>query len=61
MGWSFIEKGHQQEIANGLICLKGGDLAQEIFESGLRPRMMPVDKIFPEEYFVEKYILHVSK
>ena len=48
-------------MANGLICLKGGDLAQEIFESGLRPKMMPVDKIFPESYFDEKYILYVTK
>ncbi|MDZ4072356.1 MAG: 16S rRNA (guanine(527)-N(7))-methyltransferase RsmG [Sediminibacterium sp.] len=56
-----LKKGHKQEMANGLICLKGGDLAQEIFESGLRPKMMPVDKIFPESYFDEKYILHVTK
>ena len=48
-------------IANGLICLKGGDLAQEIFESGLRPKMMPVSKIFPEPYFEEKFIIHVTK
>ncbi|MBP6145452.1 MAG: 16S rRNA (guanine(527)-N(7))-methyltransferase RsmG, partial [Sediminibacterium sp.] len=27
---------------NGLICLKGGDLHQEIFESGTRPKMMPI-------------------
>jgi 16S rRNA (guanine527-N7)-methyltransferase len=56
-----LKKGHKQTMANGLICLKGGDLAQEIFESGLRPRMMPVDKIFPEPYFAEKFILHVAK
>lgn len=56
-----LKKGHTQEMANGLICLKGGDLAQEIFESGLRPRMMPVNKIFPEAYFDEKFILHVRK
>mgnify|MGYP001197213448 CR=1 FL=1 len=48
-------------IRNGLICLKGGDLNQEIFESGARPKMMPIVKIFPEEYFEEKYILHVAK
>ncbi len=48
-------------IRNGLICLKGGDLAQEIFESGARPKMMPITKIFPEPYFEEKYILHVPK
>jgi 16S rRNA (guanine527-N7)-methyltransferase len=48
-------------MAHGLICLKGGDLAQEIFESGVRPRMMPISKIFPEPYFEEKFVLHVPK
>lgn len=56
-----LKKGHGQELSNGLICLKGGDLTQEIFESGLKPRMMPVKQIFPESYFEEKYILHVTK
>ena len=44
----------------GLICLKGGDLAQEISESGCRPRLMEVHEIFNEEYFKEKYMLYVS-
>jgi len=56
-----LRKDHTVQPAHGLICLKGGDLSQEIFESGLRPRMMPVDKIFPEPYFSEKFILHVAK
>ncbi|OIR13146.1 ribosomal RNA small subunit methyltransferase G [mine drainage metagenome] len=51
----------RQTIANGLICLKGGDLHQEIFESNTRPNMMSIYKIFPEEYFKEKHILHVAK
>lgn len=48
-------------LRNGLICLKGGDLNQEIFESGARPKMMPIFKIFPEAYFEEKFIIHVAK
>ena len=44
----------------GLICLKGGDLAQEISESGCKPRLMEVYEIFKEEYFKEKYMLYVS-
>ncbi len=61
--WSapLIRKDHTRPLPNGLICLKGGDLAQEIFESGLRPKMMPVHKIFPEEYFQEKFIIHAAK
>jgi 16S rRNA (guanine527-N7)-methyltransferase len=46
---------------NGLICLKGGDLHQEIFESVVRPKMMSIHDIFPEEYFQEKFIIQVKK
>ncbi len=44
--------------ANGLICLKGGDLTKEIFESGCKPFVWDVDKIFPEPYFKEKFLLY---
>jgi 16S rRNA (guanine527-N7)-methyltransferase len=56
-----IRKGTNNGISQGLICLKGGDLNQEISESGLRPKMMPIFKIFPEEYFQEKYIIHAAR
>jgi 16S rRNA (guanine527-N7)-methyltransferase len=56
-----IKKGRQPEVKNGLICLKGGDLAQEISDSGVKPRVAPIEEIFREEYFREKYILHVSR
>lgn len=45
--------------ASGLVCLKGGDLAQEIQESGLRPHIVPIDDIFEEEFFKEKFIVNV--
>ena len=46
---------------NGLICLKGGDLAQEIFESGLRPDVIAIDEVFKEEEFENKYLLYVKR
>jgi len=46
---------------SGLICLKGGDLSQEISESGTRTKMMEIHEIFPEPYFADKYILYASK
>jgi 16S rRNA (guanine527-N7)-methyltransferase len=46
-------------IASGLICLKGGDLAAEISESGTRPKLHEIYDLFPEESFREKYILQV--
>lgn len=61
--WSkpILKKENNNEIVNGLICLKGGDLHQEIFESGTRPKMMSVYEIFNEDYFKEKFILYVKR
>jgi len=50
-----------QKLQPGLICLKGGDLAQEISDSNTRPRMIEINEIFKEEYFKEKYILYIQK
>jgi 16S rRNA (guanine527-N7)-methyltransferase len=47
-----------EEFKNGLICLKGGDLSQEIFESGLRPHQVPVSDLFDESFFQEKYLIY---
>jgi 16S rRNA (guanine527-N7)-methyltransferase len=61
--WSnrMIEKKSRNTLLNGLISLKGGDLGQEISESGLRPKMISIEEVFPEEFFKEKFILHVAK
>jgi len=45
--------------ASGLICLKGGDLAVEIAQSGTRPKIFEIQDLFPEASFFEKYILQV--
>lgn len=57
----YIKKRKSTELANGLICLKGGDLAQEISESGLRPSLWPVDQLFPEPHFKDKYVVWAGK
>ncbi|MDP9231086.1 MAG: 16S rRNA (guanine(527)-N(7))-methyltransferase RsmG, partial [Bacteroidota bacterium] len=45
---------------NGLICLKGGDLAKEIQESKTKPQIIEIEKIFKEEFFKKKYILYIT-
>jgi len=45
----------------GLICLKGGDLANEIHDSGTRPRVMEITDLFNEESFKMKYLLFVPR
>jgi len=47
-----------ENVPNGLICLKGGDLSKEIQESGCKPFVWEINKIFPEDYFNEKYLLY---
>ncbi len=54
------KKYDNSEIPNGLICLKGGDLASEIFESGCKPMVWEIEKIFKEDYFKEKYLLYIT-
>ncbi|PSL50176.1 16S rRNA m(7)G-527 methyltransferase [Chitinophaga niastensis] len=46
-----------KQFEKGLICLKGGDLAQEISDSRLKPRLVNVYDIFPEESFKEKFVV----
>jgi len=49
------------EFQPGLVCLKGGDLTNEIHDSGTRPRVMEISDIFNEEYFKMKYLLFVPR
>lgn len=51
------------ELPNGLICLKGGDLKKEIEESGVKKitQAWSVHDIFPEPAFEEKYVVYVPK
>jgi 16S rRNA (guanine527-N7)-methyltransferase len=50
----------QEQSVHGLICLKGGNLAEEIAESNSRPLSIHIYEFFKEEYFKEKYILFVA-
>ena len=48
-----------EDAKNGLICLKGGDLTQEIFESGLKPQVFDIKSIFKQDFFETKYVVYV--
>ncbi len=59
-----IERGQKSdELPNGLICLKGGDLTKEINDTGLKRivQAWKVNDIFSEPYFEEKYVVYVPK
>lgn len=60
--WSkpLLQKAKKTNIDNGLICLKGGDLHQEISESQTRPMLVPVTDFFKEAFFEEKYLVYAK-
>ncbi len=45
----------------GLICLKGGDLTNEIKESGKKPHINSIVEIFNEPFFQDKYLLYLRR
>lgn len=46
---------------NGLVCLKGGDLAEEIAASGLRPHVWDIATLFDQPWFAQKYMVYVPR
>lgn len=58
----FLVEGQQSdELQNGLICLKGGNLEAEIELSELDAQAWSVHDIFDEPFFEEKYVIYVPK
>ncbi|HRP39441.1 MAG: 16S rRNA (guanine(527)-N(7))-methyltransferase RsmG [Chitinophagales bacterium] len=49
----------QNIVPNGLICLKGGNLEQELED--VKPlQQVPLQKWYSEPYFAEKFLLHIK-
>jgi 16S rRNA (guanine527-N7)-methyltransferase len=60
--WSkpILNKNNHPNFIHGLICLKGGDLTEEIANSKTHPHIFSIYQYFPEKYFEEKYVLQVA-
>jgi 16S rRNA (guanine527-N7)-methyltransferase len=60
--WSNPLLNHKKktdDFKNGLICMKGGDLTQEIRESRLKPHTWEISGLFKEAFFREKHLLYI--
>lgn len=51
----------EEPFYGGLICLKGGDLTEEVRESGLSPIVWQIDELFTEDFFKEKFVMAVKR
>lgn len=58
--YKIVAAGEDKIYKPGLICLKGGDLKQEITESGARPQKIELTTIFDEAFFKDKYLLYTT-
>ena len=56
-----IEPGSRQNMPNGLISLKGGDLEEELMPLKNRTELYPLSNWFEEPFFSTKMIVYLKK
>lgn len=54
-----VAKKGTNKYANGLVCLKGGDLADEIAETKMPVMDIPLSEYFTEPFFTTKSLVYV--
>lgn len=61
MAWTEknIKPGGMNSLPNGLICLKGGDIRDELKPYQKWVTKWSIDDFFEDEYFAEKYVIHI--
>ncbi len=55
-----FDRQSKNKLPNGILYLKGGDLAEEIAESGLAVRQYHLKDYFEEEFFETKQVVYVK-
>jgi 16S rRNA (guanine527-N7)-methyltransferase len=55
-----FNKVSKNTFPNGILYLKGGDLAQEITESGLKVQQYYLKDYFTEEFFETKQVIYIK-
>jgi len=55
-----LKNGNINDIENGIIYLKGGDLDEEIDELNIPTHLYDINKYFEEEYFETKKIVYLT-
>lgn len=53
-----FKKEQNNYLKNGVLYLKGGDLKQEIKDSGLICKLHPIRNFFQEDFFETKFVLY---
>ncbi|MEG0789873.1 MAG: 16S rRNA (guanine(527)-N(7))-methyltransferase RsmG [Alistipes sp.] len=59
--WGKIERGQKGSLANGILCLKGGELAEELALTHKRWDIYNISEFFDEEFFETKKVVYTQK
>lgn len=59
--WNRIERGQKGSLPNGILYLKGGDLAEELALAGKRWYIYDIPRFFEEEFFETKKVVYTPK
>ena len=59
--WNRIEKGQRGTLPNGILYLKGGDLAEELALTGKRWDIYDIPRFFDEEFFETKKVVYTAR
>lgn len=59
--WPKLGRGQRGSLPNGILYLKGGDLAEELARTGLRWDLYDIRDFFDEEFFETKKVVYTPK
>ena len=59
--WNNIEKGQHGSLPNGILYLKGGDLAEELALTRRRWTLYDIARFFDEEFFETKKVVYTPR
>ena len=59
--WNRLERGQRGTLPNGILYLKGGDLAEELALTGKRWDVYDIARFFEEEFFETKKVVYTPK
>ncbi len=59
--WPKLERGRKGALPNGMLLLKGGDLAEELAATGRKCSVWNISEWFGEEFFNTKKVIHIEK
>ena len=63
VGWTrgLVERGQRGSLPNGILYLKGGDLAAELKASGRKWERYDISDIFDDEFFATKQVVYSAE